>query len=67
MQNDEKFTADQETAAENNRGFSLQNGDGVSLDLRGAAHYHKLAADQGVWCHNLRRLHFVTFAVKKLD
>jgi TPR repeat protein len=30
-----------------NYGICLENGEGVSIDLDGAAHYFKLSADQG--------------------
>jgi TPR repeat protein len=33
--------------AQFNYGICLRKGDGVLIDLRGAAHYFKLAADQG--------------------
>jgi TPR repeat protein len=43
-----KLAADQGDAdAQNNYGFCLQNGKGVSIDMKEAAHYFKLAADQG--------------------
>jgi TPR repeat protein len=46
---DLQLTADQgNAAAHNNHGICLRNGDGVSINLRGAAHYFKLAADQGI-------------------
>jgi TPR repeat protein len=43
-----KQCADQgDTIAQCRYGLCLQDGEGVSIDLRNAAHYFKLSADQG--------------------
>jgi hypothetical protein len=44
-----KLAADQGNAvAQDNYGNCLYRGEGVSIDFKGAAHYFKLTADQGI-------------------
>jgi TPR repeat protein len=42
-----QYTDQGDTIAQYHYDLCLQNGKGVSIDLRSAAHYFKLSADQG--------------------